>query len=291
MDLVQLLVTGVLVGGTYALLASGLGLIFGVMRIVNFAQADFMMIAMFAAFALWSGLNIDPFLAIPLVFVVFLVVGMAFHRTLLQRVSGRKENHDAQVVLTLGVGLVLQSAVLLAFTATPRLIDLPYGRTGFHIGELFIDRPRLFSFIAAAVVAIALFAFLNLTRQGRAVRAASVDWEAATYMGIDVQRTYRLAFGIGIALTAVGGVALASFQPFGPFTGLEYVVVMFAAVVLGGLGSTAGAFAGGIIIGVVQQVSQLWSSASLANVYVFALFLLILLVRPQGLFGKVGRTI
>lgn len=291
MDLLQLLVTGILVGGTYALLASGLGLIFGVMRIVNFAQADFMMLAMYAAFLCWSSFSIDPFLAIPLVFVVFVVIGMAFHRTLLQRVAGRQENHDAQVILTLGIGLVLQSAILLLFTATPRLLELPYARNGFHLGEIFFDRPRLYAFIAAAVVAAGLFLFLNRSRSGRAVRAASVDWEAATYMGIDVQRTYRLAFGIGIGLTAVGGVALASFQPFGPFTGLDFVVVMFAAVVLGGLGSTAGAFAGGIIIGVVQQVSQLWSPASLSNVYVFALFLLILLVRPQGLLGTASRAI
>lgn len=291
MDFIQLLVTGILVGGTYALLASGLGLIFGVMRIVNFAQADFMMLAMFAAFILWNGVGLDPFLAIPLVFVAFVVLGMAVHRMLLQRVSGRNENHDAQVVLTLGIGLILQSLVLLLFSATPRLIDLSYGRTGFFIGELFIDRPRLFAFLTAVVVAIALYFFLNRTRQGRAVRAASADWEAAIYMGIDVQRTHRLAFGIGIGLTAAGGVALASFYPFGPFTGLDFVVVMFAAVVLGGLGSTAGAFVGGVLIGVVQQVSQLWSPASLSNVYVFVLFLLVLLLRPQGLFGKVRRAI
>lgn len=291
MDIIQLLVTGILVGGTYALLASGLGLIFGVMRIVNFAQADFMMLAMYAAFLLWSGFNVDPFVAMPLVFVVFLVIGMAVHRTLMQRVAGRQENHDAQVIVTLGIGLILQSAVLLAFSATPRLLSLPYGRNGLDLGPLFIDKPRLFAFLAAVAVAVALFVFLNKSARGRAVRAASADWEAATYMGIDVQKTYRLAFGIGIGLTAVGGVALAAFQPFGPFIGLDFVVVMFAAVVLGGLGSTAGAFAGGILIGVVQQVSQVWSPASLSNVYVFGVFLLVLLVRPQGLFGKASRAI
>jgi branched-chain amino acid transport system permease protein len=291
MTFVQLLVTGLLVGGTYALLASGLGLIFGVLRIVNFAQADLMMLAMYTGFVLYTVLNLDPFVAAVPVFLIFLFLGMTLHRALLKRVAGRSENHDAQVVLTLGIGLVLQSGVLLAFSATPRLLALPYGREALRLGPLFVDRPRLYAFATAVVVAAALFAFLNRTRTGRAVRAAAGDWEAATYMGIDVMRAYRLAFGIGVGLTAVGGVALSAFQPFSPFIGLDFVVVMFAAVVLGGLGSTTGAFLGGIVIGVVQSVSQLWSPAALANVYVFALFLLILLVRPQGLLGRAKRAI
>lgn len=291
MTVLQYLLTGVLVGGAYALLAAGLGLIFGVMKIVNFAQADFMMLAMYAAFILWSGPSIDPFVAMPLVFLVFLIIGMAMHRGLVSRVTGKHENHDAQVILTLGVGLVLQTAVLLWFSSTPKLLALPYAQDGWRIGSLYIDRPRLMAFCVAVVVAVALFAFLRKTMTGRAIRAASENWEAATYMGINLAKVHRLAFGLGIGITALGGVALATFQPIYPFVGLNFIVIMFAAVVLGGLGSVPGAFVGGLLIGVIQSVSQLWSSAALSNAYVFAIFLLVLVVRPQGLFGQKQRTI
>lgn len=287
----QFLLTGVLVGGAYALLAAGLGLIFGVMKIVNFAQADFMMLAMYAAYLLWVGPRMDPFVAIPLVLLVFMVIGMAVHRGLIVRVTGSRENHDAQVILTLGVGLVLQTAVLLTFSSTPKLLVLPYSEAGWNLGAIYVDIPRFISFCVAVVVAAGLLLFLKRTMTGRAIRAASEDWIAATYMGINIAKVHRLAFGLGIGITAIGGVALSTFQPIGPFVGLNFIVVMFAAIVLGGLGSIAGAFAGGLLIGVIQSLSQIWSPAALSNVYVFAIFLIVLILRPQGLFGKVQRAI
>lgn len=287
----QFLLTGVLVGGAYALLAAGLGLIFGVMKIVNFAQADFMMLAMYAAYLLWAGPRMDPFVSIPLVLLVFMVIGMAVHRGLIVRVTGSRENHDAQVILTLGVGLVLQTAVLLTFSSTPKLLVLPYSEDGWNLGAIYVDIPRFISFCVAVVVAAGLLLFLKRTMTGRAIRAASEDWTAATYMGINIAKVHRFAFGLGIGITAIGGVALSTFQPIGPFVGLNFIVVMFAAVVLGGLGSIAGAFAGGLLIGVIQSLSQIWSPAALSNVYVFALFLIVLVLRPQGLFGKVQRAI
>jgi branched-chain amino acid transport system permease protein len=290
-EFLQFLLLGILTGGVYALLAAGLGLIFGVLRVINFAQADFMMLAMFLAYVLWSGPNIDPFLAIPLAFVVFLVVGMGFHRLLLGRVTGARDNHEAQVILTLGVGLILQNAILIAFDASPRVIVPPYARDALDVGPLQVGTTHLVSFGVAVMVAVGLFVFLQRTSLGRAIRGTAEDWEAATYMGIDVSRTHRIAFGLGIALTAVGGVALSSFQPLDPFVGLDFIVIMFAAVVLGGLGSIGGAFAGGVIIGVVESVSQVWTSAALSMVWVFGIFVLILFVRPQGLFGKAERAI
>jgi branched-chain amino acid transport system permease protein len=287
----QFLVLGVLTGGVYALLAAGLGLIFGVLRVINFAQADFMMLAMFLAYVLWSGPGIDPFVAIPLAFVVFIVIGMGFHRALLGRVTGERENHEAQVILTLGVGLILQNAILIAFDASPRLIVPPYARDALDVGPLQIGATHLISFGVAVAVAIGLYLFLQRTSLGRAIRGTAESWEAATYMGIDIGRTQGIAFGLGIALTAIGGVALSSFQPLDPFVGLDFIVIMFAAVVLGGLGSIGGAFAGGLIIGIVEAVSQVWTSAALSMVWVFAIFVLILFVRPQGLFGKVERAV
>jgi branched-chain amino acid transport system permease protein len=290
-EFLQFLVLGILTGGVYALLAAGLGLIFGVLRVVNFAQADFMMLAMFLAYVLWAGPGIDPFVGIPLAFLAFLVVGMAFHRTLLGRVTGARENHEAQVILTLGVGLILQNAILIASDARPRVIVPGYARDALDVGPLQIGLTHLISFGVAVAVAVGLYLFLQRTVLGRAIRGTAEDWEAATYMGVDISRAQRIAFGLGIALTAVGGVALASFQPLDPFVGLDFIVIMFAAVVLGGLGSIGGAFAGGLIIGIVEAVSQVWTAASLSMVWVFAIFVLILFVRPQGLFGKAERAV
>ena len=291
-EFLQFLVPGILIGGVYALLASGLGLIFGVMRVVNFAQADFMMLAMYLSWALFAGgIGMDPFLAMPGIFAVFLLLGMAIHWLFIRFVIGRHENHDAQVILTLGLGLIFQNLILIRYSSEPRVVAPSYANTGDFIGDIFISRARLYAFLLSLLVAALLFLFLNRTGTGRAIRAASENWEAATYMGINIDRTNRIAFGVGVALTAVGGAALVTFQSITPFVGLRFVVVMFAAVVLGGLGSVGGAFVGGVLIGIIQSVSQVWTSAAVKNVWVFALFLLILYVRPNGLFGKVQRAI
>lgn len=290
-ELAQALLDGLLVGGTYALLAAGLGLIFGVMRVINFAQADFMMLAMYLGFGLWAGLRLDPLLSVPIAFVVFLGFGMVVHRGLVSRVSGSRENHEAQVILTLGLGIVFQNAALLLFTASPRLLTPAYANRGWRVGPFFVDQARTYAFLVAVAASLALYRFLSHSRTGRAIRAASQDWQAATYMGIDIPRIHALAFGLGTALTAVGGVMLSTFQPIGPFVGLEYVIVMFVAVVLGGLGSVSGALLGGLAIGLIQSVSQVWATAQLSNVWVFGLFLLLLYFRPQGLLGRAGRGV
>ena len=291
-EFLQFLVPGVLIGGVYALLASGLGLIFGVMRVVNFAQADFMMLAMYLSWALFAGgVGMDPFLAAPIVFGAFFILGMAVHWLFVRHVIGRRENHDAQVILTIGLGLIFQNLILIRYSSEPRVVAPSYANEGDYLGEIFVSRARLYAFGLSLLVAALLFLFLNRTRTGRAIRAASENWEAATYMGVDIGRTNLIAFGVGTGLTALGGSALVAFQSITPFVGLRFVVVMFAAVVLGGLGSVGGAFVGGVLIGIVQSVSQVWTSAAVKNVWVFALFLLILYVRPNGLFGKVQRAI
>ena len=291
-EFLQFLVPGVLIGGVYALLASGLGLIFGVMRVVNFAQADFMMLAMYLSWALFAGgVGMDPFVAAPIVFGAFFILGMAVHWLFVRHVIGRRENHDAQVILTIGLGLIFQNLILIRYSSEPRVVAPSYANEGDFLGEIFVSRARLYAFGLSLLVAALLFLFLNRTRTGRAIRAASENWEAATYMGVDIGRTNLIAFGVGTGLTALGGSALVAFQSITPFVGLRFVVVMFAAVVLGGLGSVGGAFVGGVLIGIVQSVSQVWSSAAVKNVWVFALFLLILYVRPNGLFGKVQRAI
>jgi len=291
-ELINLTVSGVLTGGVYALLAAGLGLIFGVMRVVNFAHGDFMMLAMYLTWLLFAGrVGLDPFLAAPLVFVAFTAFGMLIHWLVIRWVSARRQNVDAQVLATVGLGLIFQNLILMRYSSTPRVVSPGYALDGWEIADVFVSKVRLYAFVLSLVVAAALFAFLDRTRIGRAIRAASENWEAAIYMGIDIERVHRIAFGVGIGLTAAGGAALAAFQPIDPFVGLKFVVIMFTAVVLGGLGSVGGAFVGGLIIGVIQSASQAFSSAALSNVYVFAVFLLTLYLRPNGLFGRNERVI
>jgi branched-chain amino acid transport system permease protein len=289
-QLLQFVLSGVLLGGTYALASVGLALIFGVMRVVNFSQADFMMLAMYAAFVLWVALHLDPLVSLLLVAPLFFGVGWLYHRVLLSRITGRREAHDAQVILTLGTGIVLQAAALIAFGADPRVVHSSLTGAS-HLGPLFLDRARAIAFVIALVGSAGLYLFLRYTTPGKVLRAAADDWEAAEYAGIDVQAAHRLAFGLGLGLTALAGVLITTFRPFGPFIGLQFIVIMFVAVVLGGLGSIMGALVGGLVVGVVEVVAQLFLPPVLSPAVVFVLFLLLLYLRPQGLFGQRQRRI
>jgi branched-chain amino acid transport system permease protein len=287
----QFLLSGIILGGTYGLMSVGLALIFGVMRVVNFGQADFMMVAMYGAFVIWNVFDLEPPLSLVLIGPAFFCLGWLFHRTLLTEVTGSRYRHDAQIVLTLGAGLVLQAGALIVFGANPRFLQASYSGTGWELFGLFVDASRGYAFIVAAAISVLLFALLRFTQLGRAIRAASDDWEASEYMGINVRSIYGISFGLGIALTAMAGTMITTFRPFEPFIGPQFVVLMFVAVVLGGMGSIMGALAGGILVGVTEVMSQLFLSPVLAPVTVFIVFLAILYVRPQGLFGKRVRSI
>lgn len=301
----QTLTTGILVGGTYALMCVGLGLIFGVMRVINFAQGDFLMLGMYASlyvftylgvgslFGVYIGPILSAFLAGPIVFVIAWLI----HYFLLSRVSGTKakgaeaEGHYAQLILTLGISLVLQNGGLIVFGSGPESVRTPLSREAWFVEMVFFNKSRVVAFFVAIGLALALYWFMNRSSHGKALRAAADNPDAATYMGIDVNRAHRLAFSIGIALTAIAGGLVAMYYPFGPYVGLEFVIIMYAGVVLGGLGSILGAFWGGMTIGLVQQLSILIIPFQLQNAAIFIVFLLIILLRPQGLFGRsVERT-
>ena len=299
----QTLATGVLVGGTYALMCVGLGLIFGVMRVINFAQGDFLMLGMYFAFYLftWFGFEslfgvyfgpvIAAFLAGPLVFVVAWVI----HRWLLSRVSGRAtqgaeaEGHFSQLILTLGIALVLQNGGLILFGSFPHSIRTPLSKEAWELGPVLLNKARVVAFFVAVGLALMLYLFMNRSGIGRAMRAAADNADAAIYMGINVDRVHRLAFCIGIAMTAVAGGLVAMYYPFQPYVGLEFVIIMYTGVVLGGLGSILGAFWGGMTIGLVQQLSTLFLPIQLQNTAIFAVFLAIVMFRPQGLFGRTSE--
>jgi branched-chain amino acid transport system permease protein len=299
-NLLQTLATGVLVGGTYALMCVGLGLIFGVMRLVNFAQGEFLMLGMYAAFYVYGGLGLQAvmgpylgpvlaaFLAGPIVFAA----AWLMHLGLLSRVSGTAaqgaagDGQHTQLVLTLGIALVLQNGGLIVFGSTPQSIQTPLSHEAWDLGPVLLNKSRVVAFCLAVGLSSLLYLFMSRSRLGKTLRAAADNVDAAIYVGIDVNRVYRLAFSIGIALTAVAGGLVAMYYPFQPYVGLEFVTIMYTGVVLGGMGSILGAFWGGMTIGLVQQLSTLILPIQLQDTAIFVVFLAIVMLRPQGLFGR-----
>jgi branched-chain amino acid transport system permease protein len=300
-DFFQALAAGLMVGGTYGLMCVGLGIIFGVMRVVNFAHGDFMMLGMYVAYYLVTGLGVLVFLgpyAAPIVGAalagpVVFVIGWLIHRYLLAHVTGARvvsaeaEGHYAQIILTLGVALVLANGGLILFGSQPISVQTPLSRESWEIGLVFLNQARTVSFLIAVAFAIALYLFLTRSNLGKALRAAADNPIAAAYVGIDVDRAHGLAFGLGVGITAIAGGLIASSQSFQPYIGFDFVIVMYAGVVLGGMGSILGAFWGGLTIGLVQQMSTLVLPYQLQNTAIFVVFLLIIFLRPQGMFGRV----
>jgi branched-chain amino acid transport system permease protein len=306
--LLQTIAAGVMVGCTYGLMCVALGLIFGVMRLINFAQGDFLMLGMYFAFSIVTVLGLDQagliggvpailfcaFLAIP----VFFLVGWVIHGTVLRHVGQEQglsdlEAHQAQLIVTLGISLVLTNGGLMLFGSTPVSINLPLSSQALIIAPfgpqdvtLFLNKALILAAVVTVVITAGLYLLLNRTALGKRLRAAADNPTAALYMGIDVTRSYRTTFALGIALTAVAGVMVATYYPFQPYVGLDFVIIMYAGVVLGGMGSVMGSFWGGLIIGLVQQLSSLALPLQLQATTVFVVFLAILLIRPRGLFGR-----
>jgi len=300
-DFFQALAAGLLVGGTYGLMCVGLGIIFGVMRVVNFAHGDFMMLGMYVAYYLVTGFGVlfflgpyvAPIVGAALAGPIVFAIGWLLHRFLISRVTGARvvsaeaEGHYSQIILTLGVALVLANGGLILFGSTPISVQTPLSRESWEIGLIFLNQARTISFVMAVLFAIGLYVFLTRTNLGKALRAAADNPVAAAYVGIDVDRAHRVAFGLGVGITAVAGGLIASTQSFQPYIGFEFVIVMYAGVVLGGMGSILGAFWGGLTIGLVQQMSTLVLPYQLQNTAIFVVFLLIIFLRPQGMFGRV----
>jgi branched-chain amino acid transport system permease protein len=284
----QAIVGGVLLGGVYALLAAGLTLIFGVMRVINFAQADFMMLGMFAAYFLATALGLDPLLLALPVAVVIGLIGLATARGLLERVP--RGDHNAQLILTLGVSLVLQNLALMVLGPTPRVVVRSYTNAYWSPAGLFINHARLYACVASLLIMLALYLFLTRTWTGRAMRATADDPVSAGGVGINVRRIHVIAFMVGTGLAGLAGTLMATFLAAAPSIGNEFIVIMFLAVVLGGLGSVAGATFGAFVVGLAQSVSGLLLPLQLQNVTLFVVFVVILLVRPQGLFGFQQRV-
>ena len=293
-DLVQYVATGLLVGGVYALMSIGLALIFGVMRVVNFAQGDFMMLGMYLTYFFAIGYQVDPLLGALVTIPPFFALGLLVHRVLLVRVTGGgdpQREMDAQLILTLGLSLIITNATTMILSPMPRGIRTAYATQAFAAGPILVNQARAYAFLMALLLAAAVYVFLARTDLGKALRAAADDPEAAGYQGINVRAMHGIAFGVGIGLVAAAGGLLATYHPIEPTVAVNFIVLMFVAVVLGGLGSIPGAFVGGLLIGLVQSLTLLVLPFQLQNVGVFIAFLLVLYLRPQGLFGQRMRSV
>jgi len=281
--LIAAIVNGLLIGAVYALVALGLTLIYGVLHIINFAHGALLTAAMFAAFFGYRMLGIDPYLAVFLLAPAFFAIGYALQRFIIGPASHGDDRN--MLLVTLGLAVIIENALLFAFRADTRTIDLPYAFGGLDLGFAFVPWPRLIGFGAVFVVALALWLIMSATDTGRAIRAVAKEKLGAELAGIDVAHIYAVTFGLGSACVAIAASLLIPSYYVNPTAGNAFVLVAFTIVVLGGMGSVPGALIGGLLIGVVENLCSLLFGESLGQIGIFVLFIVVLLVRPSGLFG------
>jgi branched-chain amino acid transport system permease protein len=283
----QGLLNGLLFGGVYSLMAVGLTLVFGVMRVVNFAHGDMMVWGMYLAWLLATRLGLDPSLGFAVSASVLFVLGVLLQRTLVDRVVDAP--HEMQILLLLGVALVLENAALIIFGPDPQRVRSPLTAATLWLGPLFVDVARLVTFAVALALTGSLYLFLARTELGRQVRAAADNPYGALVIGIDVRRVYAVAFGIGAACVGAAGALVSPLLPFQPAGGLALSVASFNIVIIGGMGSLFGAFVGGLLVSVAESLGAVFLAPSMKELVSFSLLVVILLVRPAGLFGKEAR--
>jgi len=280
----QSLSSGVLIGGVYALLGIGLTLVFGVMRIINFAHGELVMVGMYLTWLLHDKAHIDPFVSIVISIPLLFLFGAFLQKALINRVLGALPQN--QILLTIGLGLIMSNTAMLLFTSDYRILTTSYSSSSVKVLGVSLSTPLLISFSITCAITAALYAFLIRTDTGRAIRATAQDREAASLMGIDVSRMSMLAFGLGAALAGTAGALVSPTYYIFPQVGASFTLKAFVIVVLGGMGSVIGATLGGLVIGVTESLAAAYVSAGLKEIFVFLLFLVVLLVRPAGLLGR-----
>jgi branched-chain amino acid transport system permease protein len=293
--LLQALVTGLLLGGVYGLVSMGLSLIFGVLHIINFAHGAMMTVGMYASFLLVANTGLDPYATIVVSVGLLFLIGMAVQKLLINRIMGQPLEN--QLLLTLGLAIFIENALLLAFTATPRAVQLPYARGTLSLGFADVQvpfrvfgtvasLPRTIAFFAALLLAGGLFLLLQRTKLGTAIRAVAQNPSGASLVGVNVPRIYVLTFGLGAGCVGAAAVLVLPFLSLEPTTGDMFNILAFVIVVLGGMGSVMGALLGGLLIGVTQEIGGVVFIGQSKLLPVFIVFVLVLFLRPQGLFGK-----
>jgi len=284
-SLLHVLVVGLLLGGIYGLVSLGLNLIFGVIRIVNFAHGELVMLAMYGAYVCYATLGLDPYVSVLIVVPALFVVGVLMHRLVLQPLHAES---SMQIFATFGLLILFQNAVLALTRGEGYSVPSKLAATTFEVGDIRVTMSRLVIFVALTLAAIALHVFLKRTRIGKSIRAVTQDRQAARLMGINVERTFTITFGIGAALAGLAGALLAPIYTLSPGIGGNFILAAFAVVVLGGLGSVAGAYFGGMIVGLVEAFAGFYIDPELKQAIWFVIFLAVLVVRPTGLFGQAG---
>jgi branched-chain amino acid transport system permease protein len=282
----NVIVSGMLTGLVYGLMALGLSVIFGVARVVNFAHGELMAVSMYAAVLLFAGFGVDPFLAVAPVGLLFFLLGYVFQTTVIQPFVTRPDH--AQFMLLLAVAIIITNLLLIVFGPDARSVRLDYLLEPVELGPLLVDRGKLHAALVAFGAAAALFIFFRFTLTGTAIRGCADNWLGAKVAGLNVQRLYAVAFGLGTACVAVAGCMMILLVDLTPGLGPAYTLLAFVIVIVGGLGSMNGALLGGVLIGVSEALAGLLVAPSAKSMFSFALLIIVLLLRPRGLLG--GRS-
>jgi len=277
-------VSGILTGLVYGLMALGLSVIFGVVRVVNFAHGEMMTIAMYLAVVLFAQLGLDPLLMMLPIAAILFGVGYAMQRLLINPFIARPEH--SQFMLMIAVAIIIVNSLLIIFGPDAQTVQVSYSFDSFAIGSLIVDATKLYAGLAAILVAAALFAFFRFAPLGKAIRACADNYTGALVVGLDVKRLYALSFGLGAACVGAAGAIIVLIVDVTPPLGPAYTLLAFVIVITGGLGSMPGALLGGVLIGLTEAMAGLFFTPSAKSMFAFAILVLVLLFRPQGIMGK-----
>ncbi len=281
--LFQSIIDGILMGGIYGLFGVGLTMIFGVMKMINFAQGSFMMLGMYITYGLSNAMGISPYITIPVSIIALFVLGLLLQGTLLQKTMDAPEHN--QLLVTMGIMMVLENLILLTCSPDPRSLSLPSLQSPIEVGSLLINKPRGIAFLFTLVLTAFLFWLLKKTTLGKAIRATANTRSGAAIVGINVKWINYMTFGLGTALAGIAGSLIVPFFYATPTVGASFVTRGFVVVVLGGLGNFVGALVGGLLIGLAESVGGAYMSGSWKEILTFVLFVLVLMLRPNGIFG------
>ena len=277
-------VAGILTGLVYGLMALGLSVVFGVVRVVNFAHGEMMTIAMYLAVVLFAQFHLDPLLMLVPIAAVLFVAGYALQAGLINPFITRPEH--SQFLLLVAIGLIIVNVLLILFGPDARSVQTSYAYDSFEIGPLIVDASKLYAGAAAIVLTAGLFGFFRFTRTGTAIRACADNYTGAQIVGLNVKHLYALTFAIGVACVGAAGAIMTLIIDVTPMLGPSYTLLAFVIVVTGGLGSMPGALLGGVLIGLTEAFAGLLFTPSAKSMFAFGLLVLVLLFRPQGLLGK-----
>jgi branched-chain amino acid transport system permease protein len=285
---IQNLVFGLFVGSVYGIGAVGLALVFGVLKMLNVAHGELVMLGAYASYWIFIGLGVDPFLALAIVIPLMFLVGVLLDVGVFDRLTRQEPETKIKnsLLVSFGLGLIIQNVVTVVWTGDERSIQTAYSGTGITLAGIAFPYTRLATFVISLVAIFALWFLLQRTRTGRAIRATAEDWEAATQAGINIRKVYWLVFGLGAAAAGVAGALIGLTYGFTPTIGLTWTLKALIIVVLAGTGSILGAFPAGLLLGLAEAVSGVVIGAEYREVVGLVLFIVVLLVRPQGLFGK-----